>query len=372
MLRDDISGNRCRWLSRPTSFNEKGVRNKTAAVSSDELRRLVQLEEQSLPRLLEYIQNLPTELPQYVQDVFSPDDVQKESIQVASAREGGKERVSVPLGPGSSNEIVYNSSTPQPLKRRRMRFKQPPPTAPVKEALLLAATVAVAAGLQSTAIAENKSGDSSAEHKRRRVNDNSLLCTSKHHVCPCDRMAKGNCHACGQACHQNPLDSRCKFFAMEVPPCTRGLHFCAWSDDCRRAGCEACGRMCHKYHTDSSCAFSNSCQVCAAESLYVPHNSELCREAQMNMGCHACNPEGCYSSSDSCFARCTPWPRVTHVCPSSDLAVAAVKIADTSATNPVLIHSAHSTTGPRASLHGRRASRSCWIHNLGQKVEYVI
>ena len=36
----------------------------------------------------------------------------------------------------------------------------------------------------------------------------------------------------------------------------------------------------------------------------------------MSMRCHACNREGCYSSSASCFARCNPWPRVTHVCSS--------------------------------------------------------
>ena len=52
----------------------------------DELRRLEELEEQSLPRLLEYIQNLPTELPQIVQDVIAPDAVQKETMKVTSAR----------------------------------------------------------------------------------------------------------------------------------------------------------------------------------------------------------------------------------------------------------------------------------------------
>ena len=36
----------------------------------------------------------------------------------------------------------------------------------------------------------------------------------------------------------------------------------------------------------------------------------------MSTGCHACARQGCHSTSATCYAKCTPWPKVFHVCPS--------------------------------------------------------
>ena len=132
-------------------------------------------------------------------------------------------------------------------------------------------------------------------------------CTSSRHVCACDRQEKTNCHACGRSCHTTSRDVRCEFYGTTLPPCVRNLHFCAWTTNLSLEGCKACKRTCHIDYMDSSCEFQDSCHICAEAWLYVLPDSDICRSAQEDRGCHACQREGCHASHEACHAKCTPF-----------------------------------------------------------------
>ena len=96
--------------------------------------------------------------------------------------------------------------------------------------------------------------------------------------------------------------------------CTKFCHVCAFAEDGDETACRACQRRCHSSFESELCEFHGSCTECAKHMLYVAPNSELCREAQLEIGCHLCGRENCYQSSEQCFAKCTS---ARHVCTHS-------------------------------------------------------
>ena len=78
--------------------------------------------------------------------------------------------------------------------------------------------------------------------------------------------------------------------------CTREVHICVVSE---AEGCTSCHRMCHKNCCDVLCSFV-PCPICLSRGRVTHDNSHQCQNLQREMGCHACERVGCFSSSHSC------------------------------------------------------------------------
>ena len=119
------------------------------------------------------MRNLPIETPKYVQDILAPDALEKEEALVSSVRSSKENKVTsnqtpvsnipVPVGPGTEIPGTQECYTPQPPKRRRLTSKQSANSISIGSALLLAATVATAAGRGTTSHNQDEAEDTPSE-----------------------------------------------------------------------------------------------------------------------------------------------------------------------------------------------------------------
>ena len=98
----------------------------------------------------------------------------------------------------------------------------------------------------------------------------------------------------------------------EPKSCTKTSHLCGLD---HTRGCSFCHYTCHDACNSPLCVFEE-CQLCLPIGIIIPINSPECTECQIQLGCHACHREGCHATSPMCYAKCTAWPNVKHVCPS--------------------------------------------------------
>ena len=90
--------------------------------------------------------------------------------------------------------------------------------------------------------------------------------------------------------------------SSEQPSCTAENHLCGISE---REGCSSCGHMCHRSCADNLCRF-DACEFCSSFGVDTHPNSDLCKEVQMECGCHECKELGCDTSQEFCVAKRIP------------------------------------------------------------------
>ena len=147
--------------------------------------------------------------------------------------------------------------------------------------------------------------------------------------------------------------------AAMVPRCLSAQeHFCGLPDVDR--GCTSCSLTCHKDCCNILCTFV-PCPYCISRGLTTHENSSLCRDAQLNTGCHACGNKLCWTSSATCHAKCT---RFRHVC--------TAMLSDNPLDKPCAACDAfchRSSSDPRCQYFGRTRGHVPWSANAQELLD---